>query len=149
MKQDVLLDQGQPLSQPAGTRMSFPPPDTEQGSEAIKTYLWSSCYKAGIVMQKRGKKTNKGCLLHPWGGDTHKDKKKTTAARRTKPEEPLDSTTSSWLVREPVLLQQLPPCCLCAWLLCVNTFLSGAEQNDDHFVHPPPVFLPKLLDAAT
>lgn len=70
------------LASQLAPKTSFPPPDTEQGSEAIKTYLWSSCYKAGIVMQKRGKKkNNKGCLLHPWGGDTHKDTKKTTEAR--------------------------------------------------------------------
>lgn len=70
MKQDVLLDQGQPSSQPAGTKTSFPPPDTEQGSEAIKTYLWSSCYKAGIVMQKRGKKPTRAVYCIP-GEATH------------------------------------------------------------------------------
>lgn len=59
-KQDVCLDEGQPPGQPAGTRTSFPPRDIKQGSEVIKSYLWSSCSKAGRVMQKRKKKQNKG-----------------------------------------------------------------------------------------
>lgn len=112
-KQDVCLDEGQPPGQPAGTRTSFPPRDTKQGSEVIKSYLWSSCSKAGRVMQKRKKTKQRKtcCLQNPGGGDTHKDEKGATEAG-----EPCQERSGTWqphqllcLVMEPVLLWQWPP----------------------------------------
>lgn len=117
-KQDVSLDQSQLSGQPAGTKTSFPPPDTEQGSEVIKTYLWSSCYKAGIVMQKRGKKETQVVYCIP-GEVTHiKMKRKTPEAGEQSQKRRATGQPHQFLclVMEPEPLQPPPHWCLCAWL---------------------------------